>query len=135
MGWSGSRGGDPKVEAVGGILGVPGSHYLPTWTETGRSAGKESACSSGDPDLIPAPGRSPGEGTAYTLHYSWAPLVAQLVKNPPVVCGRPGFAPWVGKIPWRRERLPTPARLPGESPWTEESGWQQAMRSQRVGHD
>ena len=21
--------------------------------------------------------------------------------------GRPGFDPWVGKIPWRRERLPT----------------------------
>jgi len=21
---------------------------------------------------------------------------------------RPGFDPWVGKIPWRRERLPTP---------------------------
>ena len=23
-------------------------------------------------------------------------------------CGRPEFDPWVGKIPWRRERLPTP---------------------------
>ena len=23
-------------------------------------------------------------------------------------CGRPWFSPWVGKIPWRRERLPTP---------------------------
>ncbi|KAB0372341.1 hypothetical protein FD755_016133 [Muntiacus reevesi] len=23
-------------------------------------------------------------------------------------CGRPGFNPWFGKIPWRRERLPTP---------------------------
>ena len=23
-------------------------------------------------------------------------------------CGRPEFSPWVGKIPWRRERLPTP---------------------------
>ena len=22
-------------------------------------------------------------------------------------CGRPGFSPWVEKIPWRRERLPT----------------------------
>ena len=25
-----------------------------------------------------------------------------------------GFAPWVGKIPWRRERLPTPVFWPGE---------------------
>ena len=43
----------------------------------------------------------------------------------------PGFDPWVGKIPWRRERLPTLVFWPGEfhglySLW----GW-----SQRVGHD
>ena len=36
--------------------------------------------------------------------------------------GRPGFDPWVGKIPWRREQLPTPILWPGEfhglySPW------------------
>ena len=30
-------------------------------------------------------------------------------------CGRPGFYPWVGKIPWRREQLPTLVFLPGES--------------------
>ena len=29
-------------------------------------------------------------------------------------CGRPGFNPWDGKIPWRRERLPTPVFWPGE---------------------
>ena len=37
-------------------------------------------------------------------------------------CGRPGFDPWVGKISWRREKLPTPVFWPGEfhglySPW------------------
>ena len=37
-------------------------------------------------------------------------------------CWRPGFDPWVGKIPWRRVRLPTPVFWPGEfhglcSPW------------------
>ena len=42
-------------------------------------------------------------------------------------CRRPGFAPWVGKIPWRREWQPTPVFLPrefhgqrrlaGYSPW------------------
>ena len=26
----------------------------------------------------------------------------------------PGFSSWVGKIPWRREQLPTPVFLPGE---------------------
>ena len=30
-------------------------------------------------------------------------------------CGRPGFQPRVGKIPWRREWQPTPVFLPGES--------------------
>ena len=49
--------------------------------------------------------------------------------------GRPGFDPWVGKIPWRRERLPTPAFLPGESPWKEEPGGLQSMWSQKVRHD
>ena len=29
-------------------------------------------------------------------------------------CRRPGFNPWDGKIPWRREQLPTPVFLPGE---------------------
>jgi len=29
-------------------------------------------------------------------------------------CKRPRFNPWVGKIPWRKEWLPTPVFLPGE---------------------
>ena len=37
-------------------------------------------------------------------------------------CGRPGFDPWVGKIPCKRARQPTPVFLPGEAPWTEEPG-------------
>ena len=43
-------------------------------------------------------------------------LVAQLVKNLPQ-CRRPWFNCWVRKIPWRRERLPTPVFLdvPGGS--------------------
>jgi len=47
------------------------------------SVDKESACNAGDPGLIPGSGRSAGEGTGYPLWYSWASLVAQLVKNPP----------------------------------------------------
>ena len=43
----------------------------------------------------------------------WASLVAQLVKS--LQCGRTGFDPCVGKIPWRRKRQPTPVFLPGES--------------------
>ena len=29
-------------------------------------------------------------------------------------CRRPGFNPWVGKMPWGRKRLPTPVFWPGE---------------------
>ena len=29
-------------------------------------------------------------------------------------CGKPGFSPWVGKIPWRRKWQPTPVLLPGK---------------------
>ena len=29
-------------------------------------------------------------------------------------CWRPGFDPWVGKIPWRRKWQPTPVFLPGK---------------------
>ena len=39
--------------------------------------------------------------------------MAQAVNNPPAIW-RPGFSPWVGKISWRRERLPTPVFWPGE---------------------
>ena len=31
-----------------------------------------------------------------------------------LLCRRPGFDPWVGKIPWRKERLPTPVFWPAE---------------------
>ena len=49
------------------------------------SVGKESTCKAGDPGLIPVLGRSAEEGIGYPLQYSWASLVAQLVKNPPAV--------------------------------------------------
>ena len=51
----------------------------------GSSVGKESTCNAGDPSSIPGSGRSPGERIGYPLQYSWASLVAQLVKNPPAM--------------------------------------------------
>ena len=84
------------------------------------SVGKESACNAADLGSIPGSGRSPGEGIGYPLQYSWASLEAQLVKNLPEM--------WealvqssVGKIPRRRERLPTPVFWPGESVGVTES--------------
>ena len=77
------------------------------------SVGKESTCSAGDPSLIPGSGRYSGGGIGYPRQYSWASLVAQLVKNPPAM-----WETWVQslgwKIPWRRDRLPTLVFWPGE---------------------
>ena len=61
----------------------------------GSSAGKESACSVGDPSLIHGSGRSPGEGIDYPLQYSWVSLVAQTVKNLPAM-----EETWVGSLCW-----------------------------------
>ena len=43
--------------------------------------------------MIATLGRSPEEGIAYLLQYSWASLLAQLVKNPHAL-------PWVRPLGW-----------------------------------
>ena len=43
-----------------------------------------------------------------------------MVKNPPANAGD-RFDPWVGEIPWRRKRQPTPVFLPGKSM---DRGWE-----------
>ena len=59
------------------------------------SVGKESTCNAGDPNLIPGPGTSSGEGIGYPLWYSWASLVAQLVKNLPTM-----RETWIQSLDW-----------------------------------
>ena len=94
------------------------------------SVDKESTCNGGDPGWIPGWGRSVGgEGTGYSLQYSWASLVAQLVKKPPAMqetCVQSlgwenplekGTATYSSILAWR-------------IPWTVQS-----MGSQRVGHN
>ena len=46
-----------------------------------------------------------------------------------------GSVTGLGRSPGEGEWQPSPVFLPGESPWTEESGGLQSMGSQRVGHD
>ena len=58
-------------------------------------ADKESTGISGDPSSIPGSGSSPGAGTGYPLQYSWASLVAQMVKNPPAM-----QETWVRSLGW-----------------------------------
>ena len=67
-----------QLEGIQGVKGFPGS-----------SAGKESACNADSwirfLGSIPGSGRSAEEGRGYPLQYSWASLVAQLVKNLPEI--------------------------------------------------
>ena len=61
----------------------------------GSLASQESTFHAGDPGLIPGSGRSPGEGIGSPLQYSWASLVAQMVKNPPAM-----WETWVRSLGW-----------------------------------
>ena len=88
------------------------------------SFGKESTCNAGDPGLIPGSGRSTGEGIGYPLQgiryplqYSWASLVAQLVKNPPAMQEN-----WVQSLGWEdpleKGKVTQSSILAWRIPWT-----------------
>ena len=62
---------------------------------------KHPPANAGDPSSIPGLGRSPGEGIGYPLQYSWASLLAQMVKNLPAT-----WKTWVRSLGW-------------EDPWEE----------------
>ena len=67
------------------VYGVAQSRTRLKRLSNSNSVGKESAYNAGDPGWIPRLGRAPGEGIGYPLLYSWASLVAQLVKYPPAM--------------------------------------------------
>ena len=72
-----------------------------------------------------------------------ASLVAQLVKNPPAI-RIPQFYSWVRKVPWRRDRLPTPVflgfsggqlvkNLPTvRETWVQSLGWEDPRRREQL---
>ena len=67
--------------------------------------------------LIPGSGRSAGEGIGYPPQYSWASLVAQLVKNPPAL-----WETWVRSLSWEdaleRGKATHSSILAWRIPWT-----------------
>ena len=65
------------------------------WGFPDSSIGKESTCNAGHLGSIPGSGGSAGEGTGYSLQYSWASLVALLVKNLPAM-----RETWVQSLEW-----------------------------------
>ena len=85
------------------------------------SVGKESACNAGDPSLTLRSGRSAGEGIGYPFQYSWASLVAQLVKNPPAMQEM-----WVQSLGWEdpleKEKATHSSILAWRIPWTKVHG-------------
>ena len=73
-------------------------------------AGKEYACNAGDPVLIAGSRRSPGEGIGFPLQYSWASLVAQMVKHQPSM-----QKTWVWSLDWENpleEAVATHSSIP-----------------------
>ena len=72
-----------------------------------------------------------------TCIHHWPSLVVLVVKNPPdnAKDKRLRLDPCVGQILWRRACQATPVFLPGEFPWTEDSGRLQSIGSQRAGQD
>ena len=80
------------------------------------SVSKESACNAGDLGSIPGLGRSTGERIGYPLQYSWASLVAQLVKNLPAM-----RETWVRSLDWEdpleKGKATHSSMLPREFHW------------------
>ena len=68
--------------------------------------GKEYTCNAGDSGLIPGSGRSAGEGIGYPLQYSWASLVAQLVKKSACNVGDLGSILGLGRSPGEGKGYP-----------------------------
>ena len=100
----------------------------------GSSAGKEPACNAEDHGSIPGSGRSPGEGISYPLQYSWASLVAQMVKNPPAV-----WETWVRSLGWEdplEEGMATHSSILAWRILMDRGAWRlQSLGQQRVRHD
>ena len=96
------------------------------WGFPDSSAGKESACNARDPGLISGSGRSSGERIDYRLQYSWASLVAQMVKNLLAM-----WEIWVWSMCWEdlleKGKATHSTILAWKIPWTEEPGGLQSM--------
>ena len=122
----------PKSYAPGlKTLWSENSHFDLT---ASSSAGKESTCNAGDPGSIPGSGRSPGEGIGYPLQYSWASLVAEMVKNPPAM--QETLVLFLGREDPLEEGMATHSSiLAWRSPMDKEPGGLWSMGLQKVRHN
>ena len=105
------------------LMGFPGS-----------SAGKKSACNSGDPGSVPGWGRSPGEGTGCPCQYSqlswwlrWQRIHLQ--------CGRLGLSPWLGRSPGGGHGCPLQCSCLENPMDTVPGGCKESDRTDKAQHD
>ena len=82
--------------------------------------------------MIPGLGTSPGEGKGDPLQYSWASLVAQLVRNPPAM-----QEIWVQSLGWEdpleKGKATHSSILAWRIPQTVQSmGWQKVGATERL---
>ena len=99
------------------------------WGFPDCSVGKESTCNAGDPGSILGSERSAREGIGHPFQYTWASLVAQLVKNLPAM--RETWIQSLGqKDPLEKGKATHSSILAWRIPWTL---W--SMGSQMVGHN
>ena len=93
-------------------------HSSPCKKNAGISFLQDRVFTPGDPlpVLHPKPGMCQATGLADFWLFMQILMVAQLVKNLPAM-QETGFNSWVRKIPWKRDRLPTPvfSGFPGGS--------------------
>ena len=91
------------------------------------SVGKNSAGNAGGSCLIPGSRRSTGKGIVYLLQYSWASLMAQLVKNPPAM--EETWVPSLGcEDPMEKRKAVHSSILAWRIPWTVLSMGSQSVR-------
>ena len=95
-----------------------------------KCSDKESGCNAGDPSSILGSGRPPGEGTGCPLQYSWASLVAQLVKNPPAV-----QETWVPPLGCEDKGNSYPIWHSGLENSMDKRAWQATVHGVTVRHD
>ena len=109
-------------------------YYPKKKTDLCTSAGKESACNAGDPDSICGSRRSTGEEIGSPLLYSWAFLVARMVKNILAM-----WETWVWSLGWEDplgEGNGYPLQYSCLDNFMDRgTGGLQFMGLQRVGHD
>ena len=88
----------------------------------------------GDLGSTPGLGRFPGEVIGYPLQYSWASLVAQMVKNHSTM-----RETWIQSLGWEdpleKGRATHSSIVAWRIPWTEDPGRLQSMGMQRVRHN